>query len=699
MGAAERRLALLLLLAVAASRLLAVPGVPWEQDEALFAAAAFDTDLVQHRPHPPGFPLWVAASKAGLALAGDPVRALQVLSALASTAAAWALLATLSPLLGARLAIAAAAWWAFLPGVWFHAPRAFTSTPATALALAAVAVWRRPGRAAWLGGTALLAAAVLVRPVLAPPLLALALAAAWLRRERPARVAAAAGLGALLVTAGFAPLVADTGGLGPYLAALAGHGAGHAGALHLAPWRLAGLGPVRAVGGPLPAAVLLVLALVGAGALTTRLRTAWLGVTAVTLAWLLLAHNRTYPRYAVPAMALLVPAAAAGLRRLEPRAAAALAAAAAAAAAVQAGPAVAAQARAPFPPLEAIAAAREAGFVVVDGGLSPFGDLLNLARRTRAPVVWRPLVAQGRIRVERLRGGLAFVWAEPTPRRWIAPPLAPARTHRAPRALAALAQGRYLEAHLGRGGAVVLAPEGAHAGAAGLPLDTPVELLVPPTGHGDRLALALEASAGAAVRLERVGTGDVLARDLPAGPSTVWARLPRIPHAWRLRVAAAGGAVRLLRCWREDAFRGYGRLVVPARELRPGGLEGLVGARGLWGIERLGEPPREGRWTRATATLELPLAPGAVAVELAAPRPGPVAVTLQVPPGGTVVRVEVGPSWRRVEVPVPARHDRRLVIAVDPPFVPGRHDPRSRDTRELGVVVGRVEVGLTSPRP
>ena len=48
---------------VAATRVFARSRSMWEWDEALFALAIRDYDVTLHRPHPPGFPLFIGAAK------------------------------------------------------------------------------------------------------------------------------------------------------------------------------------------------------------------------------------------------------------------------------------------------------------------------------------------------------------------------------------------------------------------------------------------------------------------------------------------------------------------------------------------------------------------------------------------------------------------------------------------------------------
>jgi len=55
---------------------------PSEGDVANYLLAIDSFNLQQHRPHPPGYPLYVIAGRALAALTGDPHRGLVVLSAL-----------------------------------------------------------------------------------------------------------------------------------------------------------------------------------------------------------------------------------------------------------------------------------------------------------------------------------------------------------------------------------------------------------------------------------------------------------------------------------------------------------------------------------------------------------------------------------------------------------------------------------------
>jgi len=709
---ASAALWLLAAVVLVASRLLLVPGEPWEQDEALFGAAAFDTDLASRRPHPPGFPLWVAAGAAGRIILGDPVLALQLLSAFASLLTV-ALLARLwgSALGDGRLGGAAALLYGFAPAVAFHAPRAFTDTPAVCLAAAAAAAWTHPGRRPLLLGTTALAGALLVRPVLAPPLLLLGLAAVALRRDSGRDLALALALLAALLAAGFLPLVLDTGGPAPFARAVLEHGSDHAGALHIAPWRFADLGPVTALGGPVPAVAVLLLAFgwwVAETRLAPRRAGWWLALTLTTAAWLLLAHNRTYPRYSLPLLALLAGPAVGGVARLTraPRLAVAATALAATAALAWTWPALRAQATLPFPPLAALTAAWTGdapGFVVVDGGLSPFADLHVLARSAPTPVVWRPLLAEGRVPLDNLPGRWAYVWAEGTPSAFIPGPGSPRGEVRcaSPR-LRVLSQGRYLTCWTATRGGIVLAPPASAVGR-GLRLDEGVRLLLQPSPPGSFFGASVEVTAGP-VELElQGGSGGPRTGRLEPGRHPVHVPLERRddpagnrPTPVTLRQCGGDGRAVLERVWVDPADGRWTPAVLTAPD-QARDRDGLVEGGGLFGVERFGD--RQGRWCGPRAWLSVPAGPGRLVVELLAPRPEPARVRLACSEVGFVAEVEVRDHWQDIDIPVDPPLGRVVLhVEVENPFVPAEVIPGSGDHRPLGVVVGSIRFEPANPR-
>jgi hypothetical protein len=697
-----------LLVVVAVSRLAAIPDQPWEQDEALFAAAAFDTNVIEHRPHPPGFPLWVAAAKVTKVVLGDPVLGLQLLSALSSIALVPLLALLWGRLLGPELGLAASALFAFLPGVWFHAPRAFSTTPALALAALAGVLWLEPGRARLVGGSALLACAVLVRPVLAPPLMVAGMVAVWWRHDRWREIVLAGMLAGALIVAGFVPLIIDTGGLGPFLGALATHAAYQERGVGMVSWAVGRLGIVRAVGG-LPAAVVL-LGLGIAGWLDLarhRRRIAWglAIVILITAAWLLLAHNRTYPRYAVPWLALWTGLAALGLHRLggSRRLAVATVAALIVASAVWTLPAIATQATAVFPPLAALAFAQTPGAgrsIITDGGISPFVDLLTLARRGSLPTYWRPLLVDGRQDARTIPGPWTYVWAEGTRPALVSAPAPAPRTFRCgdPK-LRYLSQQRYLTAWTAARGAIVLAPAGLTPAAGGrLAVTDEVELLTQPAPPGSWLGAVLSAvGRPTGVELELNGHA-VLSTTVPPGAHAYRVPLMHLTAAGTdraavvrvLRTAAGTGQLELQHLWIDAPGRPDGPRTIPAKEL-PDGLGGLIDGGGLYGLEQLGEPARPARWSGPQAWLSLPAGFPSMTVALCAPRPGGAQVRLRTEPPGSELSVTVGPQWSTATLSLPRGTGRCvLYLEVSNPFVPAATNPASTDHRHLGIAVGDI---------
>jgi hypothetical protein len=145
-------------LAAAISRLFALARTPWDWDELLFMEALDHYDVAVHRPHPPGFPLYILAAKIIRKLGFGDFHALQALSVLAAMAIVPAMY-FLCRALGMRFAtsISAALILAFFPNVWFYGGGALSDVPSMVLVMVAVALLLR-GRLL-LGATALAIAA------------------------------------------------------------------------------------------------------------------------------------------------------------------------------------------------------------------------------------------------------------------------------------------------------------------------------------------------------------------------------------------------------------------------------------------------------------------------------------------------------------------------------------------------------------
>src|SRR5688572_33147137 len=74
----QRRIILVLSIVIGLTRFLAIAQSPFDWDEALFSLGVSDYEVPEHRPHPPGYPLFILAAKL-IALTGlDAFRCLQV---------------------------------------------------------------------------------------------------------------------------------------------------------------------------------------------------------------------------------------------------------------------------------------------------------------------------------------------------------------------------------------------------------------------------------------------------------------------------------------------------------------------------------------------------------------------------------------------------------------------------------------------
>jgi hypothetical protein len=318
LGLADRRLDLALTLAaaalLAASRVLLLANGPWEQDEAIFARSVLVFAPAQHFPHPPFFPGWIAAGFMLKPVIGDPLLAFQLLSVAASVAVLWPLAFLGRRVAPPAVALASALAVSFLPGTWVFSVRGFSCTAAALLALgaAAMAVQGLAGLEGrrFLVFSLLVAAAFLVRPVLAPLLALLWLAAACGVRPR-GHVVLAGATGAALAVVGFLPFVTAAGGPAGFVALFRSHAGEHFGAVEATATRIADLGMVAGLGGVWPAAAAAVLALAGLAAWWRRagwqLAAVYAALVVGLVLSLLYAHVPTFPRYSVPLLLALAP--------------------------------------------------------------------------------------------------------------------------------------------------------------------------------------------------------------------------------------------------------------------------------------------------------------------------------------------------------------------------------------------------------
>jgi hypothetical protein len=204
----QRRIVLVLAIVIGLTRFLAVAQTMFDWDEALFSLGVRDYDVNDHRPHPPGYPLFIAAAKV-IALSGlDAFRCLQivvVLGALFLFPALYLLAREIG--FDFRTTVAGATVYAFLPNVWIYGGTGFSDIPATTLTFLACALLlcgRRDPRA-YIAGAVVLGIVAGIRPanliIGAVP----ALMATWaqFRAKSYRAVAAAAILGAAIVAGSY----------------------------------------------------------------------------------------------------------------------------------------------------------------------------------------------------------------------------------------------------------------------------------------------------------------------------------------------------------------------------------------------------------------------------------------------------------------------------------------------------------------
>ncbi|HVR41020.1 MAG TPA: hypothetical protein VMU84_18145 [Thermoanaerobaculia bacterium] len=222
----QRRLVLATAIFVAATRLIAISATLWDWDEALFVLAVREYEVTQHHPHPPGFPVFVAAAKLVAFFGVSEFRALQTIVVLAAMA--------LFPLLfflarelrfEFRTAYLAALLFAFFPNVWFYGGTALSDVAALALIVTACALLLRGCRdvRSYYAGAVVLALAAGVRPQSLMMALVPALLASWIQfRSSWKRFVLATLLGAVILAACYAGAILASESPSAYLATMRG---------------------------------------------------------------------------------------------------------------------------------------------------------------------------------------------------------------------------------------------------------------------------------------------------------------------------------------------------------------------------------------------------------------------------------------------------------------------------------------------
>jgi hypothetical protein len=395
-------------------------------DSVNFALGVRDFDVANHRPHPPGYPLYIALGKLGVAAARPfsdaapsaiEARTLSTLSLAGAVVAIFLLYRVITCWTRAGDDLSTPPWRSFEPRAvaatalavacplfWYLAVRPMSDVPGLAAALAAQAAlalawWRQQSDAAGdrrltadrlaasgrmiVLGSLLAGLAIGFRSQNA--LLTLPLLLGVLT-DRIGRGVAGALVGSTVAFATgmvlwMVPLLAASGGVTPYLAALGSQaGEDFAGVEMLysnpAP-RLAAFALMRTLIYPWDSVVLgsLVLALAGAGvvALMMRDRRSLIGVGLVSVPYLvfhLLFQDTTFVRYALPLVPPIAFLAVCGLAVLARTAAVPATGVLALWAVVTAAPVLAVYGQEPSPTARALQAMESAGAAGMPGGLA-----------------------------------------------------------------------------------------------------------------------------------------------------------------------------------------------------------------------------------------------------------------------------------------------------------------------------------------
>jgi hypothetical protein len=159
----QKRILILLSVVIGLTRLLAIARTLFDWDEALFSMGVQEYDVAAYHPHPPGYPLFIAAAKVVHALGAGEFRSLQAVVFLGAVFIFPALFFLARELgFDFTTSTCGAALFAFLPNVWVYSGTGFSDIPATALGFAACALLlhgRRDSRSYVLGAILLGAAA------------------------------------------------------------------------------------------------------------------------------------------------------------------------------------------------------------------------------------------------------------------------------------------------------------------------------------------------------------------------------------------------------------------------------------------------------------------------------------------------------------------------------------------------------------
>jgi hypothetical protein len=224
----ERAIYWIVLLICAVSRLLAIARTLWDWDEALFCLGMRSYDVASHHPHPPGFPVYIAAARILRVFVSSDFRALQAINLIAAVLIFPAMFMLARELrLKFSTSVIAAALLAFFPNVWFFGGTGFSDVASITLVIYAVAFLFRGCRDAnaYFIGAFLLALSLGIRPQNLLVGIFPAAVATWYRtRESVRDVAFAALIGTAVVAVSYASAIHATGSFEQYMGAVRAHG-------------------------------------------------------------------------------------------------------------------------------------------------------------------------------------------------------------------------------------------------------------------------------------------------------------------------------------------------------------------------------------------------------------------------------------------------------------------------------------------
>jgi hypothetical protein len=199
----------------AISRVLALARTPWDWDELLFMLSLDHFNVARHRPHPPGFPIYILAGKVIRKLGFGDFHALQALSFLGAIAIVPAMFFLCRELrMRFSTSLSAALILAFFPNVWFYGGGAFSDVPSMTLVIIAFALLlagcRNPH--AYFAGAVMLAISAGFRPQnLLVGFAPLCIASAFQIQTSKARVVSALGVIAAIVAVSYVTAAFLTG--------------------------------------------------------------------------------------------------------------------------------------------------------------------------------------------------------------------------------------------------------------------------------------------------------------------------------------------------------------------------------------------------------------------------------------------------------------------------------------------------------